>query len=186
MIRINLAPREARRRAGPRFAFALPAFNLAILFGIVYVLVVAAVGVYWIGLRTAEAMLTADIERATRENDQLKATLGAGANVKPQLADMRRRVQVIETLMKDQGRPIALLDAFADTLPSDLWITGLEERSSALRLRGTAYSTTAVADFMANLKKSGRFRDIEIVVSRQDLAKAPSLVTFEVTCRFEG
>lgn len=187
MIKINLAPTQARRRRlGLGFTLTLPAFNLGVLFGVIYVLIVGAVGLYWSGLRISEARLTAEIERGNRENDQLKATLGAGANVKPALADIRRRVQLIEDLMKDQGRPIALFDAFADTLPSDLWITGLEEKSSQLKLRGTAYSTTAVADFMSNLKKSGRFKDIEIVVSRQDLARAPSLVTFEVTCRFEG
>jgi len=189
MIRINLAPTQSRRRrvgAGFGLSFTLPAFNLGVLFGLVYALVIGAIGVYWFGLFAYEAKLAREIERATRENEQLKATLGAGANVQPQLVEMRKRVQVLEQLMKDQGRPIQLLDAFVDTLPDDLWITGLEESSDVLKLRGTAYSTTAVADFMSNLKKSGRFKEIEIMVARQDLAKAPSLVTFEVTCRFEG
>jgi hypothetical protein len=39
---------------------------------------------------------------------------------------------------------------------------------------------------MANLRASGKFKEVEIVVSRQDLGKSPQLVTFEVTCRFEG
>ena len=189
MIRINLAPAEARRRRvrpGFGLAFTLPAFNLGLLFGLVYVLVAGGIGLYWMGLRAYEAKVASEIERVTRENEQLKSTLGAGANVQPQLVEMRKRVQVVEQLMKDQGRPIALLDAFVDTLPNDLWITGLEESSEVLKLRGTAYSTTAVADFMSNLKKSGRFKEVEIMVARQDLAKAPSLVTFEVTCRFEG
>jgi Tfp pilus assembly protein PilN len=54
-----------------------------------------------------------------------------------------------------------------------------------LRLGGTAFSTTAVSDFMANLKSSGKFKDVDIVVSRQAIDKIPSLVTFEVTCKFE-
>jgi Tfp pilus assembly protein PilN len=54
-----------------------------------------------------------------------------------------------------------------------------------LKIAGSAFSTTAVADFMANLKSSGKFRDVDLIVSRQDLSKAPRLVTFEVTCRFE-
>jgi len=39
---------------------------------------------------------------------------------------------------------------------------------------------------MTNLRASGKFKDVDIVVSRQDLAKVPRLVTFEVTCRFES
>ena len=45
--------------------------------------------------------------------------------------------------------------------------------------------TTAVSDFMSNLKATGKFKDVDIVVSRQAIDKTPSLVTFEVTCKFE-
>jgi hypothetical protein len=38
---------------------------------------------------------------------------------------------------------------------------------------------------MSNLKSSGKFKEVDIVISRQAIDKTPSLVTFEVTCRFE-
>ena len=85
-----------------------------------------------------------------------------------------------------RGQPIILLDSFIDTVPRDLWITSLEQKETQLKLSGTAFSTAAVSDFMSNLKSSGKFKDVEIVVSRQALDKTPSLVTFEVTCKFEG
>jgi len=43
-----------------------------------------------------------------------------------------------------------------------------------------------VSEFMANLKAYGKFKDIEIVISRQDLTRVNSPVTFEVTCRYES
>jgi hypothetical protein len=39
---------------------------------------------------------------------------------------------------------------------------------------------------MSNLRASGKFKDVDLVVSRRDLARPSPLVTFEVTCRFEG
>jgi hypothetical protein len=39
---------------------------------------------------------------------------------------------------------------------------------------------------MTNLRKTGKFKDVDIVITRQDLARPNPLVTFEVTCRFEG
>jgi hypothetical protein len=39
---------------------------------------------------------------------------------------------------------------------------------------------------MQNLRNSGKFKDVDIVVSRRDLGRPTPLVTFEVTCRFEG
>jgi type IV pilus assembly protein PilN len=185
VIRINLAPVEARGGRGAGLALSLPSFNLGIAFAIVYVLAVGGLGFYWFSLQAEETRVAADVDRLNRELTSLKATLGQSANVKGQLAEVRRRVDILEELTKSQAKPIALMDAFADTVPQDLWITSLEQKESLLKLSGTAYSTAAVSDFMANLKGSGKFRDVDIVVSRQDIAKSPSLVTFEVTCKFE-
>ncbi len=70
-------------------------------------------------------------------------------------------------------------------MPADLWLTRIEEKSHQLRLAGTAYSSVAVSDFMVNLKSTGRFKDVDLVESRQDLTKSPRTITFEVACRFE-
>ena len=184
MIRINLAPPEARQTR-TSFNLSLPSFNLGILFAIVYVATIGGLGFFWYGLAAEEGRLTSEVDRLTREAASLKSTLGQGANVKSQLAEVRRRVGVLEELTKGQGKSIALLDVFVDTVPRDLWITSLEQKESLLKLSGTAFSTTAVSDFMSNLKSSGKFKEVDIVVSRQAIDKTPSLVTFEVTCKFE-
>jgi type IV pilus assembly protein PilN len=184
MIRINLAPVEARRRM-PAMSLSVPAFNLGIAFGLLYAVAVAGLGFYWYGLMSEESALTADVDRLNRELASLNTTLGEGAGVKTQLAEVKRRVTILEDLTKGQGRSIVLLDAFIDTVPRDLWITSFEHKETVLKLNGTAFSTTAVSDFMSNLKSSGKFKEVDIVVSRQAIDKTPSLVTFEVTCKFE-
>ena len=185
MIRINLAPLEARRRL-PAMSLSVPSFNLGILFAVLYVLAVAGLGFYWYGLLSEESALAADVDRLNRELASLKTTIGEGAGVKTQLTEVKRRVTILEDLTKGQGRSIVLLDSFIDTVPRDVWITTLEQKESVLKLGGTAFSTTAVSDFLSNLKSSGKFKDVDIVVSRQAIDKTPSLVTFEVTCKFEG
>jgi type IV pilus assembly protein PilN len=184
MIRVNLAPVEARRRM-PSMSLSLPSFNLGILFGVLYFVAAVGLGFYWYGLMSEESTLTADVDRLNRELASLKTTLGQGAGVKKQLDEVKRRVAILEDLTKGQGRSIVLLDSFIDTVPRDLWITGLEQKESVLKLNGTAFSTTAVSDFMSNLKSSGRFKDVDIVISRQAIDKTPNLVTFEVTCKIE-
>jgi Tfp pilus assembly protein PilN len=185
MIRINLAPAEVRRR---RAAFKLPELrvNLGIIFGVLYLLALGGSAYYWWDLTSQEKHLAEAIDRLTKENDSLKAKIDVGKNVAAQLTEAKRRVQVIEELTKGQARPILLLDAFADSMPRDLWVTGMEERGATLRVTGTAFSTVAVSDFMNNLRASGKFKEVDLIVSRQDLTKSPSLVTFEVTCRFES
>jgi type IV pilus assembly protein PilN len=187
MIRINLAPERGRRRVGGGgFSFSLPAFNMAWLFGVVYLGLLLVVGGYFWILMSTKASLTADIDRAQRDLAALKAQIGQETKVKELANELRKRVEVIESITKAQGRPIQLLEAFASVMPSDLWITGFEERGGQLKVAGSAFSATAVADFMSNLRASGKFKDVDLVVSRRDLARPSPLVTFEVTCRFEG
>ena len=61
----------------------------------------------------------------------------------------------------------------------------MEEKGTQLRFAGTTFSATALSDFMASLKATGKFKDVDIVDAKQDLAKSPRLITFEVVTRFE-
>src|SRR2546428_305123 len=127
------------------------------------------------------------IAEGQRELAQLKVTIGQVNQIKAQAEELRKRLSVLEELMKGQGRPIALVDTFASVIPKDLWITGFETREDfRLKVSGSAFSTTAVSDFMQNLRSSGKFQEVDIVISRRDLSKPAGLVTFEVTCRFHG
>jgi len=184
MIKINLSP--AGGRGGPAFQFRLPSFNVGLLFLVIYLAALGGVGTYWWQLTSDETRLIGDIDRMSRELTTLRAVTGQGPQVKAQAAELRQRVQVIGELTKSQGRPLRFLDAFVDNIPKDLWITGIEEKGSTLNFKGTAFSTTAVSDFMQNLRASGRFKEVDIVVARQEITKTPRFVTFEVTCRFES
>ena len=187
MIRINLAPeRGRRRRVGLGFSFSLPAFNLGWLFGIVYVAAVVGIGGYWSTLKLSESRLRTEIDLSRKEIQVLTAKIGQENKMKDMAAELRKRIAVIETLTKNQARTIQLVDTFANAVPPDLWITLMEEKNAALKITGAAASPVAVSNFMTNLRNTGKFKDIDIVVSRQDLARATPQVTFEVTCRFES
>ncbi|MBI2202411.1 MAG: PilN domain-containing protein [Candidatus Rokubacteria bacterium] len=189
MIRINLAPPEGVRLAGGGRKFSLPTlpdFNLGMLFGVVYVVTALAMGGWWYSVSAQEASLTAKVQTTKAELEVLKQRVGQAGKIKEQVAELKKRVDAINQLTKNQQRPVVLFDALADVVPRDLWINSLEERGTTLKITGTSYSTTAVADFMANLRSSGRFKDVDIVQSRQDITKTPRMVTFEVTCRFES
>jgi type IV pilus assembly protein PilN len=163
----------------------MPSFNLGMLFLVVYAVAGAGIGTYWWSLGSAEARLTSDVTQARRELATLQPITAQVQKVKDQLADLKKRVKVIEDLTKDQSRLIRIIDAFASVVPNDLWVTKMEERDNMLKVSGTAFSPAAVSDLMTNLRASGKFKEVDIVISRQDLAKTPRLVTFEVTCRVE-
>jgi Tfp pilus assembly protein PilN len=185
VIKVNLAPPE-RRRGVRGFELRLPTLNLGVLVVAVYAVAVVAIAIYGVALWRQESRLAAELARDQTELATLKAQLGEYTKIKAQALEMQKRVQTIQELTKAQGRPILVMDAFLDAVPPDLWVTTLDERGGLLRVSGTAFSTTAVADLMSNLRRTGKFLDVDIAVAKQDLSKSPPPVTFEVTCRFEG
>ncbi|MDP2628168.1 MAG: PilN domain-containing protein [Candidatus Rokubacteria bacterium] len=181
MIKINLAPPIKKKR----FAIGMPGFHLGLLFGILFVVVVGAVGFWWWTLDSEVQDLNRQIAENQTEITRLKQVIAEGQRFKREKEELERRVNAIESVARLQTRPVYLLDAVADMLPKDLWLTRMEEKGQQLRFAGTTYSSTALADFMANLKASGKFKDVDLLESRQDLTKSPRTITFEVSCRFE-
>jgi type IV pilus assembly protein PilN len=181
MIKINLAPPPAKKK----LQLSVPSFNLGWLFGILFAVLVVVLGGWWWTLDSEVDRLNHDITENKKEIDRLKTLIAEGQRFKKEKEDLERRVTAIDAVARKQTRPVYLLDNFVDAVPRDLWITRMEERGNQLRLAGTTYSSTVLADFMANLRASGKFADVDLVESRQDLSKPVRTITFEVTCRYE-
>ena len=179
MIRINLAPPSAKK------AFAVPDFNLGMLFGVAVLGLLLIVGGYWWILSAEIRRLNTEIAENKKQADQLKVVIAEGQRFQRDTQLLERRVNAIGLAARNQTRPVYLLDAVLDTLPKDLWLTRMEEKGTQLKFAGSAYSATALSDFMSNLKASGKFKDVDIVDAKQDLNKSPRLITFEVVTRFE-
>jgi Tfp pilus assembly protein PilN len=180
VIKINLGPPSARKREG-----AAPGLNLSLVFGGLGLLLVLGLGAWAWTLSADVAALQREIQQNQAEVKRLKPIIAEGERYRAEKEDLERRVNAMETVARNQARPAYLLDSLADVLPADLWLTRVEEKSQILRLVGTTYSTVALSDFMANLKASGKFKDVDLVESRQDLTKSPRTITFDVSCRFE-
>jgi type IV pilus assembly protein PilN len=180
MIRINLAPTRERKA----FTFSLPSFNLGILFGLLALGAVVVIG-GWTWMLTSERdQLERDVTVAEKQLETLKAAIAEGNRYKAERDDLEKRVNAVEELTKSQPMPIYFLEAVAAAIPPDVWLTSTSEKERQLHFNGTAFSSTALADFMSNLRASGKFKDVDLVVARQDINKAPRIITFEVVCRF--
>ncbi len=180
MIKINLAPPIGRTREGVALGT-----NLGIVFGAIGALLVVGLGTYGVMLTAEVGGLHRDIEQGRTEIARLKPIIAEGLRYRQEKEELERRVNAIEMVARNQPRPTYLLDALADMLPGNLWLTRVEEKTQQLKLAGTTYSSVALSDFMANLRASGKFKEVDLVESRQDLTKSPRTITFEVTCRFE-
>jgi Tfp pilus assembly protein PilN len=191
MIRINLsslAPPKTKR-GGRRAAAAVSAPGegsstvvLALVF--VGILAVAIMGSYLLVTRE-NTRLEKELKVALAENQKL-SEVKAQYEASKRKADMfERRVKIIDDLKEAQKGPVNLLNLVADTVNKTdaVWLESMTSDGRNLTFVGTALSADAVADLMANLRKTGAFKSVEIKETSQDAAvKEVQAFKFELNC----
>ena len=193
MIRINLlgAPKPKNKRGGAAVSAAAvmdvgevgsPKLKVAV----VLALALAVNFLYWTQLnkvkkRTETAMAAA--EDANRKLADVKARF---LERQRQADAYKRRVDVIDQLRASaQTGPVPLLNMIGDTVNGTeaVWLNSMKDQGSTVDIEGMALSTSAVADLITNLQKSGYFKNIEIKETYQDdTYKEIQAFQFTLTC----
>jgi Tfp pilus assembly protein PilN len=177
MIRINLlgqARPKAQRRAVPLEAtLQILLLGLSLLF---------AVGVLWYHYY----QLNEDVKKKQQEISRLQSEKARLESLKTQVDAFDRenqllqhRINVIEELQRNRTGGQALLDALGSTVSRTdaLWLTSVSRKGNSLTIDGAAASINAVANFISQLKRSGKFDQVEIKESHED-DKIPGVQTF--------
>ncbi len=185
MIRINLLGRarpKAARRAVPLEATLQVVFLLGALVMAGLVLVLH----YW-SLGRDVQNINRNIAIQQREKDRLATLKQQVEAFEVQKRLLQQRIDVIETLRRNQAGPVQLLDSLGGTVNRTelLWLTQVKQTGNQLTIEGMAGSNLAVANFITNLKRSGYFQNVEIKESKQD-ERRPNVTAFifSVTCEF--
>ena len=194
MIRINLsslAPpktkRGGKRSAAATGSIAVPGEGSSTLvLVLVFVVVLAgAIGVSWWMVNSKHDQLDKELKAAVAENQKLSEVKAKYENSKKKADVFERRVKVIDELKDGQKRPVALLDMVADTVNKTdaVWLESMTTDGRNLDFQGMALSPDAVAELMANLRKTGFFKSVEIKETAQDASvKEVTAFKFELIC----
>src|SRR5579864_2329313 len=97
----------------------------------------------------------------------------------------KRRVDVIDGLRANQMGPVNLMAMLGETVNNTeaVWLSKMDDQGANVNLEGTALSTDAVANLIANLQKTGFFKNVEIKETYQDdQIKDMQAFQFTLTC----
>ena len=182
MIRINLvAERKADKTRKPLLNFESGNEALGnVVMGAVIISALLFSGYKFVSMRSTLADLDVSIADANTEKERLKDILAKGEAFKAQRELLKRKVELITDLKKNQAVPVHLLDQISRNLPEFLWLDSVSERGNGITLAGKATTYNAVSNFYNNLDASSYFADVVLGTTQQENQG----VSFSVSCRF--
>src|ERR1043166_2482597 len=192
MIRINLlgTPRPKSKRSS--VALSAPAIEFGEVGSpkvkVLVALLLAAGfnGGYWYRLDHQAQDIAAKMKMAEQKNRELSDVKAKYLERQKQADSYKHRVDVIDQLRASQsGYPMNLLNTVGDTVSNteEVWLNTMKDQGANISIEGMALSTDAVANLIANLQKTGYFKNIEIKETYQDeQVKDMQAFQFTLTC----
>jgi Tfp pilus assembly protein PilN len=193
MIRINLLENSKgkNKRAGGSAA-VMPTMDMGDMGSpklkvLVVLLLAGALNFgYWYRLDRQGKTIETQMQTALQKNRELSDVKARYLERQTQANNYKRRVDVIDSLRASQsGGPVNLLAMLGETVNGTeaVWLRSMDDTGANVSLEGTALSTDAVANLIANLQKTGFFKNVEIKETFQDDAiKDMQAFQFTLTC----
>jgi type IV pilus assembly protein PilN len=191
MIKINLLGTPSQKHGRQAAMPVMPSEGTSPLLGVLLVLILAGLanGAWYYTLDQKAKRIQQDLTAAEATQKRL-AQVKAAYLEKQRQADLyKRRVDVIDQLRASQSGPANLLANLGETVNSTeaVWLSKMTDSGTSIDLTGTALSNNAVANLMANLRKTGIFKNVEIKETIQDSTiKDFQAFNFTLTCEKSG
>src|SRR5579859_1277149 len=194
MIRINLldTAEGKGKRAGGSVAPTMPTMEMGDMGSpklkiLAVMVVVGLVNLgYWYRLDHMSKEIAAKMKVAEQKNRELADVKARYMERQNQANAYKRRVDVIDQLRASQnGGPVTLMAMLGETVNNTeaVWLSKMDDTGPQVNLEGTALSTDAVANLIANLQKTGFFKTVEIKETYQDeTIKDMQAFQFTLTC----
>jgi type IV pilus assembly protein PilN len=175
MIKINLLPvRDIKRRikAKKEIFLALAAFLTFIVFLVLLTL---------FRINTIND-LQEENRNLQREKDQYTHILNQIKKLEADKKIVETRIQVIEQLKQSSSLTVRVMDEVARmTPPQRMWLTGLSQTGSALRITGMALDNQTVAKYMDDLNSSPLISNVVLANSSLQKFAERDLIQFSIS-----
>jgi len=167
MIRINLIPYRMARRQQQISQ------HVGNFIGIIVLAAILSLGAH-----TMASLKLADLEdetaQLTAKNQELKEKIGKIEHLDALRTEVERKLKIVDRLQEGRFRSLASLHEIAQTIPGNVWLTSITDKTAEIGIEGLAESNQAVANFMRMLDQSPLFSNIKLQgISRVEVDGMP-------------
>jgi len=165
MIKVNLLPEQARRKtAKKKRAKVKFEFPLAWILGGLATIIAVCIGLAIVHLSLQKKVKAIESEIAMVESQiaSLKIDIGKVDQAKRVKNQLIQKLEVIDSLKRQQSGPVRLLDELAACIPPKLWLQEMTEDGASIQVKGNAMEDTSISQFMNNMNKNAYFTNVEL------------------------
>ncbi len=179
MIRINLLPHRARKRALKKREFAVAALGTVIFAAATWY-----AGKLYLDEKIANQKRRNDLLIA--ENKKLDAQIEEIKRLKEQTAALLARKQVVETLQVNRAASVKLLDQLARQLPEGIYLKSVKQTGDRIVVVGLAQSNARISSLMRNIESSPFLERPELVEIKAVTERNQRLNEFNLAFKLKG
>ncbi len=179
MIRINLLPHRAQKRALKKREFLIATLGTIVL----------AAAVWYAGSLYLQERIAAQERRnelLTQEIKKLDEQIAEINRLKEMTAALLARKQVVETLQVNRAASVKLLDQIARQLPDGVYLKSIKQTGERITMIGIAQSNARVSTLMRNLEASPFLTRPELVEIKAVTERNQRLNEFNLNFRLKS
>ncbi len=187
MIKINLLGGPAPptvKPAGP--PATLPRMLLIFVGSLIVSFVVVLV--IWKMWSTRVNDLEKDLAKQKAEQARLAAIQAENMRYLAQIRDLETRKNTTQMLLNSRVGPVELMTALGNTVnrTNDLYLLTVTPSGGRLGIRGQSFTVNSIARFIAALKESGSFDDVQLQRYYEDDVANRLNFRFDLDCVFRS
>ncbi|MFP4315320.1 MAG: PilN domain-containing protein [Desulfovibrionales bacterium] len=175
MIRINLLPKQKR------VSVSNVEKEVVLYVLLVILMIVGSFSVnVWVTQRLD--VLRAEVSSKQSLRNSLRAKVNKVNEIKKELADIERKIQIIKEVRDKQGLPIRYVDEVVRTLPAEkIWFESFTlNEDGSISIRGVSVDNQAFALYVQNLRSSPFISSV--VTQRTSRREIQGLGLVEFSC----
>lgn len=176
MIRINLLPREAARRAATK---QRDQRLLVAMAGLLFLLILLAE----VTTRRQESLVVAQTAVFREELAELDLRHRESMALERRRRELQAKIDTIDVLERQRKGPVFVLNDLGDATPDALWLTEMREAGGAATLKGRGLDNQTIALFMRQLEASPYFEGVDLVETKHVEDGKAELKEFAIRAR---
>jgi Tfp pilus assembly protein PilN len=146
------------------------------------------VGIIYKILTTSIADLTTRRNQENLRKAELAGVKAQNEKYQQRLKDLETRINTIQALQNSRVGPVELMSALGEVVnrTSDVYLFTMAPSGDRMQLKGQSATVESMANFLAFLKKSGFFNDVQVDQFYQDDIHERLNYKFTVSCLFKS